>query len=360
MLKSPITKATFSAADAAHRAPYTKISFATQQNSKTAADTSARTLSNIILCSVGEAEGWGISIDVQFVTDMVNDINKNMKKGVKSNLRHNYENAGFQLGRITNVHLDGNNVVGDLKCYASADKSPLAPGMATWLVELVAEDPEAMMMSIVAVIAYCYQRDENGNEVKVWDYNEQGNWISPNYDMPIYCAYGSIESCDAVAEGALTEAMFSQQRHTEGSLFTQILAKVKRSLGIPGPDDVDADTSNRTQEFSNNEIEMTKEEMQEMLDAQASAIEVKFAAKTDELKAAFAVKEAELVSEKDALQLDITEKASLLAAAQAEVARLSELPADEHAGGDTNTTLEASKKGFGKHHDALKVELGLV
>lgn len=352
MVKKPYPNATFSAAEAAHYAPYTKISFAAQQNSKMAADTSALTLSNIILCSVGEAEGWGISIDVQFVTDMVADINKNMKKGVKSNLRHNRENAGFQLGRITNVRIDGDNVVGDLKCYASADKSPLAPGMATWLVELVAEDPEAMMMSIVANIAYSYQRDENGNQIKVWEENADGVWISPNYDMPIYCAYGGIESCDAVADGALTNAMFSQPQHTEGSFFSQILAKVKRSLGIAGPDEVDADTLNRTQEFSNNEIEMTKEEVQEMLDNQVSAIEVKFSAKTDELKAAFVAKEAELLAK-------AAETEQQLAAAQAEVARLTELPAADHAGGDTNTTIEAAKKGFGKHHHALKVELGL-
>ena len=340
MVKISYPNATFSAADAAHSAPYTKISFAAQQNSKMAADTSALTLSNVILCSVGEATGW-----------------------VKSNLRHNRENAGFQLGRITNVRLDGDNVVGDLKCYASADKSPLAPGMATWLIELVAEDPEAMMMSIVSDVAYFYQRDENGNQIKVWEENSDGVWVSPNYEMPIYCAYGGIISCDAVAVGALTDAMFSQPQHTEGSFFSQILAKVKRSLGIAGPDEVDADTLNRTQEFSNNEIEMTKEEVQEMLDNQASAIEVKFSAKADELKAAFAAKEAELVAKAAEKEAELLAKAAeteqQLAAAQAEVARLTELPAADHAGGDTNTTIEAAKKGFGKHHHALKVELGL-
>lgn len=354
----------FSAADTNHRAPYTKISFATQQSESTSADAAALTLSNIVLCTIGEAEGWGICIDALFIADMVKDINKNMKQGVKSNLRHNYENAGFQLGRIKNVRIDGDRVLGDLKCYASADKSPLAPGMATWLIELVAEDPEAMMMSIVVKIAYHYQKDEKGNHHKVWEYNTEGRWISPNYDMPIYIAYGSIESCDAVAEGALTEAMFSKTQSTETDFFTKLGNTLKTAFGIAKTDAATlpsvSDSNNMENqkppmaptaiEFADVQTQLTQ------LTAEKSALYTQLTAANAAL-AELTATAGNVTIERDALKSSVVERDATIAALTAEVALFKELPGAEHAGGNTDTTT--GKVGFGKHHQALKTELGL-
>jgi hypothetical protein len=366
-----MTNPTVLAADAAHHAPYKKISFATKQNNKTAADTASRTLSNIVLCEVGVAEGWGISIDAQFITDMVNDIKTNMPLGVKSNLRHNYENAGFQLGRITNIRIDGDRVLGDLKCYASADKSPLAPGMATWLTELVAEDPEAMMMSIVAEIAYSYQRDENGNEVPIWIEDEKGNWISPNYNMPIYVKYGCIESCDAVAEGALTDAMFSKNaNNAELDFFTKLSNSIKRafSRGKKGPDDEDTDF------FPNMSAPMPPEGVLSAATQNPNSTMENPTTPTAPTMVEFAVaqtKIAELTTERDTLSASVAERntkitalkaekvvfATKLANAEAKITEMGKLAAAAHTGGKTDTTSEVVS--FGSEHDKLKVYLGL-
>lgn len=374
MLNTAFSKSAFSEADAAHHAPYTQISFATQQSSSTAADVSALTLSNVVLCSVGEAEGWGLSIDAKFVTDMVKDIKANMKKGVKSNLRHNSENAGFQLGRITNVRVDGDRVLGDLACYKSANISPLAPGMATWLVELVAEDPEAMMMSIKSDIAYCFQKDENGNEIRVWEYNADDIWISPNYEMPIYCAYGGIQSCDAVAGGALTEAMFSKPSNQTG-LLTQLTKTIKNALnfGKKDPEDDDTDffpkapsvvAAKNTQDMKDN-TEPTAPTAVEFAAVQTKVIEL--TTERDTLTASVAERDTKIVelsasvtavtAERDTLTASVAERDTTIIALTAEVERLKLLPGDEHAGGDTDTT--PTKPAFGKYHEQLKAERGL-
>lgn len=358
MLKTAIPKATFSAADAAHQAPYAKVSFATQQSSSTVADVTSRKLSNIVLCSVGEAEGWGISIDEKFIADMVKDIKANMKKGVKSNFRHNYENAGYQLGRINNVRIDGGSVYGDLTCYASADLSPLAPGMATWLIGLVAEDPEAMMMSIVANIAYFFQKDENGNEIKVWEYNADDRWVSPNYEMPIYCAYAGIESCDAVAEGALTEAMFS--KNTEDTDFlTKMVNVLKAAIGInqKQPDGIADDPLHAIQEFSKNNIDMTKEETQAMLDTTVAGIEAQFSKKVEELQTQFAAKTDALEAENKKLEASLKDTETQLEAAKAEIKTLSASAADDHADGKKDTGK--GKVSMGANHEWLKARYNL-
>ena len=215
-----------------------------------------------------------------------------------------------------------------------------------------------MMMSIRANIAYCFQKDENGNEIRVWEYNADDRWISPNYDMPIYCAYGGIESCDAVAEGALTEAMFSKPA-TETDFMTKIVAALKAAIGITkkGPDDIDGDTNHATQDFSNNDIEMTKEEMQEMLDAQASNIQTQFSAKVDELQAQFAAKVTALEDEKATTEAATTDIAQQLEAAKAEVARLSLEAAADHSGGVTDTGK--GKVSMGANHEWLKSKFDL-
>lgn len=332
-------------------------------------DIENRQLNGCLLCAAGEAEGWGYSIEASFVTDLI-AFAKKLKNGVRCNLMHNYENTGYQLGKISNIRLDGDSARGDLSIYKAADKSPRAPGMGAWLLDLVQEDPEAAMMSVRVTIAYFYQKSEFGAEVKVWEYDDTDRWISPNYAMPIYAKFGSLESCDVVAEGALTDAMFSNTPtpHQEKHWFKDMLAQFSKALGLhKGPDDLDSDgkktdpsvveapqaTDDNTTlitEFSKSDTDMTKEDFDALN------------ARLDKLDAAVLKSDTEkdgLKKELDAAKADADKLRDELTAAKDDIKKLDASAADTHADGDKSTGKDAKKVGFGKHHEDLKTYYGL-
>jgi regulator of replication initiation timing len=317
-----------------------------------------RKLNNCLLCTVGEAEGWGINIEASFISDLVT-FAKTQKNGIKSNLMHNYENMGYQLGKITNIQIDGDSARGDLSIYKAADKSPRAPGMGEWLLDLIQEDPEAAMMSICVQLAYYYQKNDMGAEVKVWEYDPDNGWISPNSAMPIYAKFGSLESCDVVAEGALTEAMFSHTpiTTTQQSHWLKDFARtIQKLIGFhSGPDEIDdnirkqAPPVNPILELSKSDTDMTKEEAAEF----SKQIDEKFLSFSKQLETA-ETDNQDLKKELEAAKAT-NEKISLeLATAKEDIKKLDASAADTHADGQKDTGKSVKILGFGKNTDALK------
>jgi len=348
-------------------------------------DTENNAIMDVILCEVGTAKGHGFAVEQSFI-DAVAEAGKKMKE-VKCNLGHNWDNLGKQLGRFKNIRLDGTRVLGDLYFYNAADNSPVAPGMAQWVKDLAAEDASALMCSIVFYSDFYYQKDENGTEIKVWEYNDDDMWISPNYDMPIYIKFKELISCDIVDEGALTTTLFSAENemlnrfndilaHPEFKIMLEqnfksftplnefyanhykkplgLAARIKEFLGFEpktplemekGPDEV-TDTTPVITQLSNTDIDMTKEELNAILDERETALKTELSGKIDSLQ-------TELDSEKT----KSSELETKLKAAEDKIKELEATPAEEHAAGETST--QTKLKGLGPHHAALKAEYKL-
>lgn len=362
--------------------PLQKVRLAAK--STTNVDLEKNAIFDVILCEVGEAKGHGYAIEQSFI-DALAAAGKKMKE-VKCNFGHNYDNLGKQLGTFKNIRLEGTQVKGDLYFYNAADNSPLAPGMAQWVKDLASENAAALMCSIVFYNGGYYQKDENGAEVNVWEYNDADMWISPNYDMPIYVKLGELLCCDIVADGAVTNTLFSAGdemlnrfndiiAHPEFPVllehnyksFTKLnefyanrykksvslFQRVKELFGaapneVPpaGPDDV-IDNSLAISQPSNTDIDMTKEELNAILDERETALKTDFSEKITGLQ-------ADLDTEKT----KTTELESKLKAAEAKVLELEATPGAEHVGGEKDTT-PGKAKGLGPAHAALKAKYNL-
>ena len=139
----------------------TKIQFKTSK-----VDIAGRTITDVIIAEVGEAQGWGYEIELAFLEAMVKDIKTNMGGRLQSNMNHNYDNQFKQLGRFDDIKLNKSQkrVTGKLTVYKAADKSPSNIGMGVWFLELADEDQEAVMCSINGQASGFYQYDDNGGK----------------------------------------------------------------------------------------------------------------------------------------------------------------------------------------------------
>jgi hypothetical protein len=196
----------------------TTISFKAKPES---VDAENRILRNVILAQVGEAKGHGVSVEQKFL----NELSAQAQTDVLSNFGHNWNNMGFQLGRVKAVHVEGDKVLGDLHIYSNADNSPRFPQMGTWVMNQAQEDAESLMLSIRFQAAYFYQYDDKGTEIKLRrDY--WGDLVSQFSEKPIYVALGKLLSVDVVDSGALTDKMFAQPSESDG-FFKKLLQLFK-------------------------------------------------------------------------------------------------------------------------------------
>ena len=169
-------------------------------------DMENRIIRNVIIAQVGEAQGHGFSVEQNFIEDVV----AQSQAGVKSNLGHNRDNMGKQLGRLTNVHTTESAALGDLNVYKNADSVLLngAP-MGQWVLNQAQEDPSSLMLSIRFSAKYFYQYNADGNE-EVLKSDMWGDAIPQFKNKPIYAKLNQLKSVDVVDDGALTDAMFSE------------------------------------------------------------------------------------------------------------------------------------------------------
>lgn len=179
-------------------------------DSKPNVDREARTVKNVIMAKVGEAKGWGYSIEASFLADMVKYVKKYMGGRVQCNMGHRWDANFFQLARFDNIRLadGGNTVIGDQTIYEAADKSPILAGMADWYLSIAEEDSQAVMASIKGSVKGFYQYDDKGNKVYI-QYQWWSGPVKQFKDKPAYAEFKDLISCDIVDNGALTDALFS-------------------------------------------------------------------------------------------------------------------------------------------------------
>ena len=179
-------------------------------------------LSGVIMCQVGEALGHGVHLEQSFIEDGIKRAKKNFKKGMKARFGHpsmSNETLGSEMGRFKNFRVDDDKMVADLHLFDSANLSPTHPGMKDWMISQAAEDPEAIMCSIVFKPLYEYQYDDNNKRVNIWYCDQKGNWsrcrnqngevtyYNPNKEL--YVQMDEIYFCDIVDQGAATDKLFS-------------------------------------------------------------------------------------------------------------------------------------------------------
>lgn len=164
---------------------------------------------DVIVCQVGDIKDYREwSINEAFLNDLVKQGNK-AKDGLLCNYGHNYDNLGKRLGRISNYRISGNKVIADLKIFEAADKSPGNEKLGTYVMDLAIEDNKAIMFSIKFSRDYFYQ-EHGGKELKVWYYDEQYNWITPNPAFgKVYPKLAEFNCVDVVDEGAATNEFFA-------------------------------------------------------------------------------------------------------------------------------------------------------
>lgn len=180
-------------------------------------DKENRKLNGIVAIEPIDIKDWRpFSINQEFISDLVAAANK-QKEGVKSHFGHNYANEGMLLGRASNWRVEDDKAKYDLAIGSYADKSPKMPGMGSYLLDLMSEDKEAMMNSIVFREQYFYQETKDGQKVKCYYFDKKTErWITPNPELgKVYPKFGQLYSTDIVSEGAATNSMFSTMPENE-------------------------------------------------------------------------------------------------------------------------------------------------
>jgi hypothetical protein len=82
------------------------------------------------------------------------------------------------------------------------------------------EDEEAVMCSLVFSVSDYYQKTDSGQKIKVFYWDEDGNWMSPSKELGhVYVGFGEGRSCDIVGDGALTEKLFSSKEQLVDQLI---------------------------------------------------------------------------------------------------------------------------------------------
>lgn len=190
-----------------------RVSLAASTDAGAKVDAENRIISDVILCQVGEAKGHGVHLEQSFIDAGIAYAQKyHSKVGMKCRFGHpamSNDALGTEVGRYHNFKVVDDKMVADLHVYQSANLSPTHPGAGDWILSMAAEDPHAIMTSIVFTPGRHYQYDSDGNKIYVWEYDKDGNWIGANGKMKTYVELKELWGNDLVDEGAATDKLFS-------------------------------------------------------------------------------------------------------------------------------------------------------
>lgn len=190
-------------------------------------DTENGIIHDVVMCQTGEAKGHNIHLEQEFIKDLISyDVEHYDRFGLKCRFGHpslSDTTMGTQMGVFKNFRIRENQAIADLHLLDAADLSPKYPKMREWMLQMAAESPDFVMMSIVFKAGGYYQKDESGKKRYCWYYeiltNEEGEetvrWVSPRSEFgDIYAEFGEGGQhlyTDAVEAGAVTENLFSNQ-----------------------------------------------------------------------------------------------------------------------------------------------------
>lgn len=191
-------------------------------------DQETGTLKGVLLCQAMQPKGMAgqcsiykdseslnvrVETGIDFIESLVALSAGFPEKGQKARFGHPGmcdEQLGKHVGYITNIRKEGDGAVGDIQLSNSARISPDG-NLYQYVLEKAAEDPDAIMMSIVFQPGPLYFLDENGNRVNF----EMGNdahfdalAAKPETDRVLYETVIDWNYTDFVHDGANTNNLF--------------------------------------------------------------------------------------------------------------------------------------------------------
>ena len=189
------------------------------QVSRDGGDNGAGILSGVSLIAAGEALGHDMWIDYVTLSQVAEQAGQG-KHGIKSRFTHpsmSADGMGRHLGRIKDVRVEGDRVLGDLHFAKSAHSTPDG-NLAEYVMELAEEDPAAAGLSIV------FEHDAEREEAYQASFGD-GPFESPDEDnvknLP-HVRLAKLRAADVVDEPAANpEGMFDAQplaRHVDDLL----------------------------------------------------------------------------------------------------------------------------------------------
>ncbi len=187
-----------------------RTAFSSAEVARKNIDTTAMTITDVLIAQAGEARGHGYYIEREQLEVYMTSANKEYPEGLPMKYGHNWNNLGKGLGRFSNLKMKGDRLYADAGFYKTADSSPTNPGMATYVLNQASEDPKSLMMSIKFQREGYYQYDKAKTKIKVFYYDEDNHqWVRPIKEFgKVYVEVNRAVSCDVVDDGALTESMF--------------------------------------------------------------------------------------------------------------------------------------------------------
>lgn len=179
--------------------------------SRDGGDSGAGLLSGVSLISTGEALGHEMWID-DVTLEQVSEFASRGNHGVKSRFTHpsmSADGMGRHLGRIKDVRVDGDRVIGDLHFAESAHKTPDGD-LASYVMDLAEEDPQAAGLSIV------FEHDPIEEMAFFESYSDDsGEFSSPdpnNVNGYPHVRLSKLRAADVVDEPAANpEGLFDRQ-----------------------------------------------------------------------------------------------------------------------------------------------------
>ena len=176
-------------------------------------------MSGVSLIAAGEALGHDMWIDYVTLSQVAEQAGQG-KHGIKSRFTHpsmSADGMGRHLGRIKDVRVEGDRVLGDLHFAKSAHSTPDG-NLAEYVMELAEEDPAAAGLSIV------FEHDAEREEAYQASFGD-GPFESPDEDnvknLP-HVRLAKLRAADVVDEPAANpEGMFDAQplaRHVDDLL----------------------------------------------------------------------------------------------------------------------------------------------
>jgi hypothetical protein len=176
---------------------------------------------DVVMCQAGPAKGHGVHLEESFVEQLVAYDHKNYSEGngLKARFGHpalSDTTMGSQMGYFRNQRYKDGKAIADLHLLDSAELSPKAPQMRSWMLSMAQEANDFVMSSIVFQPSGYYQYDpETGARVEL----ETSSWGQPRvqYDGErVYVDFNEEKGArhyytDLVEAGAATNSLFSQE-----------------------------------------------------------------------------------------------------------------------------------------------------
>lgn len=176
---------------------------------------------DVVMCQPGPAKGHGVHLENSFVEKLIAYDQKHYSEGngLKARFGHpamSDTTMGSQMGYFRNFRYKDGDGIADIHLLDSAELSPKAPQMRSWMLSMAKEATDFVMSSIVFAPSGYYQYDpETGDKVEL-DVDRWGYYTAKFKNERVYVDFDEEKGArhyytDLVEAGAATNSLFSQQ-----------------------------------------------------------------------------------------------------------------------------------------------------